>query len=113
MTNLKLTKSQIDALGSLLIALGQPVKAAKPMKASKQPKAAVVKVGMAAATVAAFAAAGYGQVTPNVDVLTYDGWKAKGFLVNKGQKSVRVKLPGMTGKGYPLFCAAQVSPIAA
>ena len=122
----------IEALAALL----------GPMLAGKQPKgrkgrsdkgftkAAVAaaqttderKAALDAATVLAFSKAGFGTVTPRVDVLTYGkvangdkpatGWIAKGRRVKAGQKSVKVKAPGMHS-GIPLFHISQTSAIEA
>ena len=40
--------------------------------------------------VEAFTKAGYKDVQPRVNVLTYDKWVAQGRLVRKGEKSVKV-----------------------
>lgn len=73
-----------------------------------------------AATVVAFEKAGFGKVTPRVDVLTYGkekadgtktGWLAKGRKVKAGQKSVHVKARGMAGKGIPLFHVSQTEEL--
>ena len=78
------------------------------------------KASLDAATVLAFAKAGYGKVTPRVDVLTYGkpadgdksatGWLAKGRRVKAGQKAVKVKAPGMHS-GIPLFHVSQTEEI--
>jgi hypothetical protein len=69
------------------------------------------KAAFAAATVAAFAKAGFPNVTPKVDVMTYGklangdkpatGWLSVGRKVKAGEKSIRVKAKGMAGKGIP------------
>lgn len=74
------------------------------------------------ATIAAFAKAGFGAVTPRVDVLVYGkpasddkpatGWIAKGMKPKAGSKAVFVKAKGMRGKGIPLFHVSQCEPIA-
>lgn len=43
-----------------------------------------------AEAVTAFAAKGYKDVTPRVNVLTYDKWIAAGRMVRKGEKSTQV-----------------------
>jgi len=78
------------------------------------------KAALDAATVLAFSKAGFGTVTPRVDVLTYGkpamgdkpatGWIAKGRKVKTGQKAVKVKAPGMHS-GIPLFHVSQTSEI--
>lgn len=80
------------------------------------------KAAFAAATVAAFAKAGFPNVTPKVDVMTYGkeangdkpatGWLSVGRKVKAGEKSVRVKVKGMAGKGIPMFHVSQTSEIA-
>jgi len=125
------TQAVAQALQAFLAAMG-PVNGGKSRKQRSDKgftKAAVAaamttderKAAMDAATVLAFSKAGYGTVTPRVDVLTYGkaadgdkpatGWLAKGRKVKAGQKSVHVKAPGMTGKGLPLFHVSQTEEI--
>ena len=66
------------------------------------------KTVFAAAVVSTFAKQGL-AVTPNVDVFTYDRWIERGF--KPVGPSVRVKTPGMNGKGMPLWHRSQVEPI--
>jgi hypothetical protein len=78
------------------------------------------KAALDAATIVAFSKAGFGKVTPRVDVLTYGkpadgdkpatGWLSKGRKVKAGQKSVKVKAPGMHS-GIPLFHVSQTEEI--
>ena len=78
------------------------------------------KAALDAATIVAFSKAGYGKVTPRVDVLTYGkpangdkpatGWIAKGRRVKPGEKSIKVKAPGMYS-GIPLFHVSQTEEI--
>ena len=79
------------------------------------------KAALDAATVVAFTKAGYKDIQPRVNVLTYGkaadgdkpatGWLAKGRKVKAGEKSVHVKAPGMRGKGIPLFHVSQTEEI--
>lgn len=43
------------------------------------------------AVVKAFKKAGFGDVTPHVDVMTFNRWMAKGFRPMEGSKSLKVK----------------------
>lgn len=43
-----------------------------------------------AAVMMAFEAAGYGEVSPRLDVLTYRAWRGAGRQVRKGEKAVKV-----------------------
>lgn len=71
------------------------------------------KAAFAALTIKVFEKAGYKDVQPKVNVLTYGkaadgdkpatGWVAKGRKPKRGSKAVYVKAPGMRGKGMPLF----------
>lgn len=80
------------------------------------------KAALDAATVVAFTKAGYKDIQPRVNVLTYGkaadgdkpatGWLAQGRKVKAGEKSVHVKAPGMRGKGIPLFHVSQTEEIA-
>lgn len=56
--------------------------------------------------VAAFTKAGYKDVQPRINVLTYDKWVQSGRLVRKGEKSVKVG-------PFSLFHLTQTDPIAA
>ncbi len=79
------------------------------------------KAALDAATVVAFTKAGYKDIQPRVNVLTYGkaadgdkpatGWLAQGRKVKAGEKSVHVKAPGMRGKGIPLFHVSQTEEI--
>lgn len=68
------------------------------------------KAAFAAAVVKAAEARGFTNVIPNETVLTYGKWEDRGFTVKKGEKAIRVKAPGMRGKGMPLFHKDQVEP---
>jgi hypothetical protein len=57
-----------------------------------------------AATVKAFRKAGFADVQPRVNTLTYDLWLKKGFKVKAGEKSIKVRM-------LRLFHADQVEPI--
>jgi hypothetical protein len=54
--------------------------------------------------VKAFAKAGFGKVTPNVDVFTFNRWISKGFRPVEGSKAVKVN-------NLRLFCKKQVRPL--
>lgn len=66
------------------------------------------KAAFAEAVVKAGEKAGFKNVVPNETMLTYAKWEEKGFVVKKGEKSIRVKTAGMNGKGIPLFHRDQV-----
>lgn len=80
------------------------------------------KAAFAAATVKAFEKAGFKDIQPKVNVLTYGkaakddkpatGWLGQGRKVKAGEKSIHVKAPGMSGKGLPLFHISQTEEIA-
>lgn len=80
------------------------------------------KAALDAATVVAFTKAGFKDVKPRVNVLTYGkpadgdkpatGWIAQGRKVRKGEKAIKVKAPGMSG-GIPLFHVSQTEPLEA
>lgn len=55
-------------------------------------------------TVEAFTKAGYTDVQPRVNVLTYGKWEEQGRRVRKGEKSVRVG-------NFALFHVTQTDPI--
>ena len=57
-------------------------------------------------TVEAFTKAGYTDVQPRVNVLTYGKWEEQGRRVRKGEKSVRVG-------NFALFHLTQTDPIEA
>lgn len=79
------------------------------------------KAAFAAATVKAFEKAGYKDIQPKVNVLTYGkaakddkpatGWVGQSRKVKTGEKAVYVKAPGMSGKGMPLFHVSQTNPV--
>ena len=101
-----MTNAQFQALVKLVAAQVQ-----KQPKAKKQAKKPAVnpdglsdrQVANNAAVVRAFKKAGL-TVTPRADVLSYNGWLAKGQRVVKGQKGTWVKGVGT------LFHASQVAP---
>jgi hypothetical protein len=59
---------------------------------------------MEKATVKAFKRAGFGEVTPRVDTLTYGKWVEQGFKVKEGEHATKVK-------NLRLFHRSQVEPI--
>ena len=81
------------------------------------------KAALDAATVVAFTKAGYKDIQPRVNVLTYGkpadgdkpatGWLAQGRKVKTGEKAIKVKAPGMRGSGIPLFHVSQTEAIEA
>jgi hypothetical protein len=77
------------------------LKAAKPQAANGQ---SAVSLKNAQATIRAFAKAGFGKVTPNVDVFTFNRWVAQGFRPVEGSKSIKVS-------NLRLFCSEQVRPL--
>lgn len=56
-------------------------------------------------TVKAFKKAGFGQVVPRVDCMTYNLWMAAGWKVKPGEKAIRVKQ-------LRLFHSSQVERVA-
>jgi hypothetical protein len=57
-----------------------------------------------ALTIRAFKRAGFGEVVPRVDVMTYNKWLEAGFKVKTGEKAVKVKQ-------FRLFHKTQVEPV--
>jgi hypothetical protein len=55
-------------------------------------------------TVRAFKRAGFGEVTPRVDVKTFNKWVAEGLRPKEGEKAIRVKQ-------FRLFHKSQVRPL--
>lgn len=115
---LKAAKSDKSTAALLAAALG--LTGSKGQKKAKGRKTAPVKSDatteerkalFAAAVIKAGEKAGYGNVVPNETMLTYGKWEERGFTVKKGEKAIRVKTPGMRGKGIPLFHRAQVEPV--
>lgn len=109
------TAAVIKALGAQ-----QPKQAkAKPYKAPKlkiDPKADLStkeqrKLQLELLTKEVFEKAGYTNVLPRVNVLTYKGWGAIGKSPLPGQQPVWVKAPWMSAKqqGYPMFHESQVA----
>jgi hypothetical protein len=89
MTQPTLTK---DALRSLISELLQEAITANPGSIAKTmlPKAERQKVDTEALAVKAFRRAGFGDVKPNVDVLTFNRWLIAGRRVKKGEHSIKV-----------------------
>jgi hypothetical protein len=56
------------------------------------------------AVVRAFRKAGFGNVTPHVDVMTFNRWASKGFRPKEGTKSLKIK-------NLRLFHKSQVRPL--
>ncbi len=117
-----MTQAEIVKLVSALVAasVAKPLKTApkakaKPAKAAKpkssRPSKDEMKAQLDVLTKAAFAAKGFTDVQPRVNVLTQKRWNEQGKSVQPGQEPVWVKAPWMTAKqmGYPMFHASQVA----
>ncbi len=92
-----MTNTQIAALvASLLAKPGEkPTRKASKTKRSKAKSATPVdreafKAKLAADTVAAFTAAGFADVKPHENVLTFKRWVEKGRRPMPGQKAIKV-----------------------
>lgn len=103
----------VAAVQAALAAKGHkaPAKAAKGKKNARKPRGRqklteaekqVFAAKNDADCIAAFTAAGYKDVKPRENVLTYKKWFEKGKLVKKGEKAVRVG-------PFNLFHESQVS----
>src|SRR5437868_6306724 len=101
MTNPTMDKIQEMIATAVAAALtaNQPANKA-PKAASKSPP---TKHETDIAVCRAFKKAGYGDVTPRVDVQTYNRWLAAGLKVRPGEKSTKVKQ-------FRLFHKKQVEP---
>jgi hypothetical protein len=103
-----MTEAQIAALVAAAVkaALAQTT-AAKPAKNAKA-NTAKPKIDRSAKNEAdcikAFKKAGFGTVTPRVDVMTFGLWAKKGLTVKKGEHAVKVN-------NLRLFHVSQVEPI--
>lgn len=109
-----MTKSDMQTVvTAVLTALEGSKTAKKNAKAERKPLDPAEKADrqakFAEAVKAVFAKNGV-EITPNVDVFTYDKWDERGYKVKTGEKSIRVKTKGMRGKGIPLFHRGQVEP---
>jgi hypothetical protein len=116
----ELTPEQLGAIGAALAKAmaknpkGRRNKARKTGVSRSSVPVEERKAIFADAVKAAFAEAGYGDVIPNEDVLSYGKWEERGFRVRKGEKAVRVKDKlHRRGKGLPLFHHTQVEKIPA
>lgn len=78
------------------------------------------KAALEQATIVAFTKAGFKDIQPRVNVLTYGkvkddgtktGWLAQGRMVRKGEKATKVRAKGMRGS-IPLFHVSQTDEIA-
>ena len=90
------------------VAAAQPAKKAKGGKPGPKVKTEEEKAAARAKTdkeaVAAFAKAGFKDIVPRVDVMTYNRWIENGRRVKKGEKSVKVG-------SFPLFHISQTDPL--
>lgn len=126
MSELNLSPAAVQALIAVLTGGKMPRKPRSDKGFTKQAVAAAQttderKAALDAATIVAFTKAGYKDVQPRVNVLTYGkaadgdkpatGWLAQGRKVKPGEKSVHVKAPGMRGRGIPLFHVSQTEEI--
>lgn len=73
------------------------------VKTEEEKAAARAKTEKLAVT--AFAKAGFKDVTPRVDVMTYNKWVENGRRVKKGEKAVKVG-------SFALFHVSQTEPLA-
>src|SRR4051812_28625845 len=87
------------AVAAALTANGSHPKATKAGNTAPKP----TPDQMDTSVVRAFAKAGYGTVTPRVDVQTYGRWLAQGYKVKAGEHSVKVRQ-------FRLFHRKQVEP---
>lgn len=114
----KLTKAQMQSIITAVINVMQAAPAAKkaaksegkPLPLAQSQSGVDAKTDRslkaAAATIRAFKKAGYGDVTPRVDVMTYNRWLAAGRKVIPGQKSIKVGT-------LRLFHISQTEPVEA
>lgn len=89
MANITLSSEQLQALIAQAVqaALGSPVAASKSGVDGKTDRSLKNEI----ATVRAFKKAGYKDVQPRVNVMTYNRWIANGRKVKKGEQSIKVK----------------------
>ena len=91
--SVSLTKEQLSALiaEAVALALGE-VKAAKQVAGPNGLNAKSERsIKNEIAVVKAFKKAGFGNVTPHVDVMTFNRWVANGMRPIEGSKSLKVK----------------------
>jgi hypothetical protein len=104
-------KAMLDSMNEMRAMVDKykaEAEAAHKAMAAKQAEPAKGKSQISASnewkTVTAFKKAGFGAVTPHVDVMTFNRWVAAGFRPKEGSKSVAVN-------GLRLFCRQQVRPL--
>lgn len=126
--NIAALQNNPAAVQALLALLGgaQPRKARSGKSFTKKAIASAEETearrkAMDEATVKAFTKAGYKDIQPRINVLTYGkvkddgtktGWLGQGRKVKTGEKAVHVKAPGMRGKGMPMFYIGQTEELA-
>src|SRR3954468_12004353 len=94
---LNVTQEQLAKIVNAAVAGAIKGQAVKPSKKAEVPANVLVdgkterQLKTDVAVVRAFKKAGYGSVTPRVDVMTYNRWVAEGYKVKTGEKSVKVK----------------------
>lgn len=97
------------AVAAALAAKGKKAKGTGEKKGRKpltDEQKAANKVKVEAETVKTFKAAGYKDVQPRVNVMTYNKWIENGRRVKKGEKSIKCG-------SFPLFHIDQTDPIKA
>jgi hypothetical protein len=100
---------QSGGLNGIAVARKAPAKKAKRKSATKS-RASDEEIEASKQknndlVIEAFTAAGYEDVQPRVNVLTYGKWEEQGRRVRKGEKSLRVG-------NFPLFHISQTDEIA-
>jgi len=104
-----LAKMIADGVAAALAAT-KATKKAKGGKPGAKPKTeeqkAAARAETEAKTVKAFKAAGYDDVQPRVNIMTYNKWIENGRRVKKGEKAIKAG-------SFPLFHINQTEPIKA
>jgi hypothetical protein len=90
-------KAELDALKTKVA--DQPVRLSVAGKSERSIKNEI-------AVVRAFKKAGFGDVKPHVDVMTFNRWAAQGYRPKEGSKSVKIG-------NLRLFCKAQLRQLSA
>jgi len=102
-----LAKMIADGVAAALAA-NKATKKAKGGKPGRKPQTdeekAKNRAKVEAETIKAFKAAGFDDVQPRVNVMTYNKWIENGRRVKKGEKSVKCG-------SFPLFHVSQTDPI--
>lgn len=110
-----LTAEALQAVIATAVATALAAKGSKKAKGTGEKKGrkpltdeqkATNRAKVEAETVKAFKAAGYKDVQPRVNVMTYNKWIENGRRVKKGEKSVKCG-------SFPLFHIDQTDPISA